>query len=622
MKKSRLHFEELKASGDLPSPAGIALSLLALMRKPESSLSEIAHVVKADPSLSGKLIKSANLLKAGTRVIASVSGALNLIGMDAARQLVISFAVVAGNRRGLCEKFDYMNYWSKSLARAIIAQMLCEREQVAQPEECFVGALLSDIGSLALATLYPVAYSEILSAGLSGYALLESESAAFETDHAELTTTLLEDWMLPSIFILAASHFMNPAEARLEEGSREENLCSLWHFSHLLAEKFVMGERSVILGMPELIRMAKGRGLDADDLAAICDEAVSRWQEWSGIFEVPSQNLPGFAEMMAKPAGPEKTAVTNFPLRILVAGSDMPELGRLGREISALGHQVDIATNSEDALQLALETDPQAIVCDLAEEGTNFAETLRKMPAGKFVYLILAIPENDEDELVSAFEAGADAVMTRSCSARELSARIIAGQRFAQVSEEMHNQSETLRNTAAELAVANRRAQRASLTDPLTGLPNRRYAIERLAAEWRRNPVISCLMVDIDHFKEVNDRHGHDIGDEVIAHVAQILRKATRTQDAVCRFGGEEFLAILPNANAAAAMNCAERFRKAVESFPFVKGEIRLNLTASIGVAARKPAIPHFEALIKAADTALYGAKQGGRNLVRLSGST
>ncbi len=624
MAQLKLHFEELKASGDLPSPMGVALAIFELTRKPDVSLSEIAHVVKADPSLSGKLIKSANVLKAGTRSIASVSSAINLLGLDATRQLVVGFSILAGNRRGACKQFDYMRFWSKSLASAIIAQMLCERERVAQPEECFVGALLSDIGTLALATLYPVAYSEILSSGLSHQDQLEWEKARFETDHVELTAALLEDWMLPPMFADAASHHRNPESTDFPAGSREHSLCRIWHFADLLSEKFISGEKAIVRSMPELIDMAAKWDLDPDDFAALSNEAVAQWQEWSRVLEVPSRELPNFAEMIASlpQDEPNHEAKQNshpeFPLRIMLAGDDMPALGRLSHEVSSLGHAIEIATNSKDALQLALDTDPQLIICDLSA-GLDFVKALREVPAGRFVYLILLIPGKGEEGLVAAFGVGADAVMTKPYGAMELAARVLAGQRFVRMREELQSQSESLRNVAAELAVANRRAQRASLTDQLSGLPNRRYAIERLATEWKRTQILSCLLIDIDKFKSVNDIHGHDIGDEVISHLAQTLRGALRTQDAICRFGGEEFLAILPNANATAAMNCAERFRAAVEAARFAKGSIKLKLTVSIGVASRRPAMKNFETLIKTADKALYEAKKDGRNTVRLA---
>ncbi len=624
MNKFKSNFEELKASGDLPSPAGVALAIFQLTRKPDVSLSEIAHVVKADPSLSGKLIKSANVLKAGTRSIASVSSALNLLGLDATRQLAIGFSILAGNRRGACKQFDYMRFWSKSLAAAIVSQMLCERERVAQPEECFVGALLSNVGMLALATLYPVAYSEILGARIPIEKQRLWEKARFETDHVELTGALLEDWMLPQMFADAASRHIDLEGAGFTKGTREYGLCRIWHFADMLADRLVSGEKAIVRSMPEFLKLASEWDLDQDDFIALSNDAVSQWQEWSRILEVPSRDLPNFAEMIAAlpEDAPEETGKPNphleFPLRIMLAGDEMNSLGRLSHEVSSLGHSVEIATNLKDALQLALDSDPQLVICDLSS-GIEFAKAMRELPSGKFVYMILFVSANTEEELVGAFAAGADAVMTKPYGAMELAARVLAGQRFVRMREELLSQSESLRNVAAELAVANRRAQKASMTDQLSGLPNRRYAIERLATEWKRTQVLSCLMIDIDKFKSVNDLHGHDIGDEVIRHIALILRGAMRVQDAICRFGGEEFLAILPSANATAAMNCAERFRSAVESSPYFKETLKIRLTVSIGAASRRPAMRSFEGLIKSADTALYEAKKSGRNRVVLA---
>lgn len=626
MTQLKSNFEELKASGDLPSPMGVALTIFQLTRKPDVSLSEIAHVVKADPSLSGKLIKSANVLKAGTRSIASVSSALNLLGMNETRQLAIGFSILAGNRRGACKHFDYMRFWSKSLAAAIISQMLCERERVAQPEECFVGALLSNVGMLALATLYPVAYSEILSANLPVEKQLLWEKARFETDHVELTAALMEDWMLPQMFADAASHHNDPEGTGFTKGTREYGLCRIWHFADMLADKLVSGEKAIVRSLPEFIKMASEWELDQDDFIALSNDAVALWQEWSRILEVPSRDLPNFAEMIAAlpEDAPDEAGKPNphleFPLRIMLAGDDMNSLGRLSHEVSSLGHSVEIATNLQDALQLALDADPQLVICDLSAS-IEFAKALRDLPSGKFVYMILLVSENSEEKIVSAFSAGADAVMARPYGAMELAARVLAGQRFVRMREELLSQSESLRNVAAELAVANRRAQKASMTDQLTGLPNRRYAIERLATEWKRTQILSCLMIDIDKFKSVNDLHGHDIGDEVIRHLVHTLRSAMRTQDAICRFGGEEFLAILPSANANAAINCAERFRIAVESSPYISGKLKLKLTVSIGVASRRPAMRTLENLIKSADTALYEAKKGGRNRAVLAKS-
>ena len=117
--------------------------------------------------------------------------------------------------------------------------------------------------------------------------------------------------------------------------------------------------------------------------------------------------------------------------------------------------------------------------------------------------------------------------------------------------EDARRDSENLRRFAAELAVANRRLQQAALTDPLTGLPNRRYAMERLEQEWAatavRNARLTCMVVDVDGFKQINDSYGHDSGDVVLRQVATVLRKEARAEDVICRLGGEEFLVICPD---------------------------------------------------------------------------
>ncbi len=159
-----------------------------------------------------------------------------------------------------------------------------------------------------------------------------------------------------------------------------------------------------------------------------------------------------------------------------------------------------------------------------------------------------------------------------------------------------------------------------SVTDGLTGLYNRRHLDAALAAEFSRvqryGPPLAVLMQDVDHFKRFNDEHGHDMGDRVLRAVAAALKQALRGQDIACRYGGEEFLAILPSTDCDGAMVVAERVRSAVEAME-VDG---LKVTVSIGVAGiPELAVPSAEALVEAADAALYQAKKAGRNRVLLA---
>jgi diguanylate cyclase (GGDEF)-like protein len=190
--------------------------------------------------------------------------------------------------------------------------------------------------------------------------------------------------------------------------------------------------------------------------------------------------------------------------------------------------------------------------------------------------------------------------------------------RMIREQQALRMEQEELRRRLLELSIANQRAQEAALTDVLTGLYNRRHAMARLAQEWaeaeRGHRPLCVLALDIDHFKAVNDNHGHDTGDAALRQFAEILRVYSRTPDVPCRFGGEEFLLIAPDTPLEGALNLAERIRLAVQDKPLVAAGISLRLTVSIGIAEKSPKHGNIDQLIKAADEALYRAKQNGRN--------
>ncbi|HXC24550.1 MAG TPA: GGDEF domain-containing protein, partial [Gemmatimonadaceae bacterium] len=172
-----------------------------------------------------------------------------------------------------------------------------------------------------------------------------------------------------------------------------------------------------------------------------------------------------------------------------------------------------------------------------------------------------------------------------------------------------------------QLSEANDRLLQMARTDELTGLDNRRYLAERLHDMWRYaqrvHEPLSIIMCDVDHFKLVNDRWGHQAGDAVITQFATLLKGIARETDRVGRFGGEEFIVLLPGTLGEAATTFAERVRQGVEQHTFTYAGGTLHRTMSCGVAAwPHPNITHEDALIKAADDALYVAKETGRNRV------
>lgn len=168
------------------------------------------------------------------------------------------------------------------------------------------------------------------------------------------------------------------------------------------------------------------------------------------------------------------------------------------------------------------------------------------------------------------------------------------------------------------LAIANRRLEAMAMTDALSGLPNRRHAMARLQRAWEEagEPPVSVIMVDADHFKEVNDTFGHDAGDAVIVRLARELRHAIRTDDIACRMGGDEFLVICPHTHREGARMVAETIRSRVDGLSVPCEGGHWSGSVSVGVATRTARMSSLHELVKAADDAVYRAKRSGRNVV------
>jgi diguanylate cyclase (GGDEF)-like protein len=208
-------------------------------------------------------------------------------------------------------------------------------------------------------------------------------------------------------------------------------------------------------------------------------------------------------------------------------------------------------------------------------------------------------------------------------NSRVLLARIKGGQRVIELQEHVERDRRMILKQVAELGLMTRKLRNAALTDVLTELPNRRYAMKRLETDWeassRTGNPLSIIMIDIDHFKLINDSFGHDVGDIVLKETANVLRKSTRTGEEASRLGGEEFFVVCPNTREAGAAVCAERLRQAVERNEIVTPTYKGHITISLGVAERTSLMPNFDALIKAADDAVYAAKFAGRNRYQLA---
>ena len=198
---------------------------------------------------------------------------------------------------------------------------------------------------------------------------------------------------------------------------------------------------------------------------------------------------------------------------------------------------------------------------------------------------------------------------------------------FNQVSERnrtLFELNQTLEARVAErtreLSDANQRLENMAMTDVLTGLPNRRHAMQALELEWQKSinagSALACMMIDADGFKGINDTYGHDAGDQVLRQLAQKLREAVRTDDMVCRLGGDEFLIICAKTPLEGALQTAEKVRHEVSCMRVKAGTGLWSGSISVGVAVRIPSMLGVEELLKAADEGVYKAKHNGRNAV------
>ncbi len=205
---------------------------------------------------------------------------------------------------------------------------------------------------------------------------------------------------------------------------------------------------------------------------------------------------------------------------------------------------------------------------------------------------------------------------------RGLNARMRAALHYVKLLEAWENDRARLKQFAAELAVSNRRFESAALTDVLTGLPNRRAGMEALGREWsassRTGQPVAALMIDVDLFKSINDRHGHAVGDQVLQQVARALQSAARKDESISRLGGEEFLVVCHDTDAKAALLAAERLRKVVQALKISVVGVDIQTSVSIGVAIRESGMETADDVMRAADKALYAAKHAGRNRVGL----
>lgn len=284
------------------------------------------------------------------------------------------------------------------------------------------------------------------------------------------------------------------------------------------------------------------------------------------------------------------------------------------------GFQTRSCPSAETALEDMRKFFCPIVITDVQMPGMGGLSLCRKLRAGKwpgYVYIIVMTGHDQEDGVIQALDAGADDYLDKGAPPAELRARLRVAERIVTLEQRLRR---TLESKARQAA-----------SDPLTGLPNRRTFDRRLNAEFKRarrfGEPISVLLIDADHFKQVNDQYGHHVGDEVLRRLAATLREnLPREYDVLARIGGEEFATVLPHTSRDDAAVVAERLRAAIESTPFATAAGTLRVTVSIGIGSLSNRVsmePQTTLdVLDEADRGLYESKRLGRNQVTVAPAT
>lgn len=281
--------------------------------------------------------------------------------------------------------------------------------------------------------------------------------------------------------------------------------------------------------------------------------------------------------------------------------------------LTGKGHEVLTADSGELGLEMALRDQPDLVLLDVILPGMDGYQICRKLKTtaqSQDIPVIMLTSKAEPADKIKGLELGAVDYVTKPFDAGELIARVNTHLRMKELYEALQEK--------------NRQLQEMVNRDGLTDLFNHRFFHEHLTREMDRvlryGGVISCVIIDIDFFKKVNDTYGHQAGDLILKDVAGILQKGIRDSDLAARYGGEEFALILLQTEPQTAILISERIRSQIAARPFLSVEPTLHITASFGIASfPSPGIQAERDLVEAADQALYQAKKGGRNRVVLS---
>ena len=495
--------ELVKGDIRLPSPPAIAIRILKAVKRDDASYDELTQLILSDPSLTAKTLKVANSSFYGlSQRVDSLKKALSILGLNAMKNIALSF-VIASELRGHSEgSFDFDFFWRRSVTAAVAADLVASSIEN-KNDDAFVIGLLQDIGIAIMYFCRKDDYLKVLDEKrLSESPVEVVEKEFFGFDHQEVGFEVLKEWGLPeNIYMPIRYHHKNTDCPGKYELSRDivdisDKISSIYHGSH--SSDKITAINNVLGG-----KYKKSQG----DFQNLIDLAATKSIEILSLFEIDSADMKPYSQILQE------------------ANEELEKLN-LSFQHLLIKHK----------------------------EATHRAEAL-----------------------------------------------------------------------ASSLKIANENLRSLALRDGLTGLYNHRHFQEQLDTELERalryKRPFSVLMLDLDHFKKINDSHGHRIGDIVLKKIGALIEKQARKNDIVARYGGEEFAIISPETDLKGAAVLAERIRTSLEKMEIHADSVTVKATISIGVATYLPGkrAASKSDLLDAADSALYESKRNGRNKLSMA---
>lgn len=617
----------LKSAAErLPTPDGVALAIMEIWENDHTSLQELSRLVQTDPALSGRVLKLANSAATGLRPTASIPTAIARVGMQTVGQLAVAFSLIGKESSNQCPAFDREAYWGRCLLMAVLSRGLGRASRAAAPDDLFACGLLTRIGILGLASVYPEAYSDVLERDPDDLVGLERQT--FGTDHNELSEVMMLDLLVPRALAEPARFHEVPDESGYEPDSPQQDIVMLLNLAYRLSEAAV-SEAGVLRRHAAPIEMFRRRmDLPEGRIEAVFRAALGQWREWSQLLRLANDKVRQYEARSADLDGDADTETETEAAAAAprLSGAIVADAGitqTLSATLTALDIRHQVCARRAEAVHLAMTHRANTVF--ITEEETDLIDMVRSTAVGDAIhcFVVLAADQPDPEAEAHAYAAGADDVIPAGLPADLLRPRLAPALRRLERHMRWQEDRYELQRIAKELSLSHREHEVLALTDPLTHLPNRRAGLIELEKTWqgsiRSESPCAVLVLDIDHFKSINDTEGHAVGDQVLREMAGVLREQVRGEETIARMGGEEFMLVTADITLREAVVAGERLRRQIEMTGLATEHGVRSVTVSIGIAVREAKMYQSENLVAAADRALYAAKDAGRNRIAVA---